>query len=129
MIVYLRIDCVCFSFVAIKPYDGKLSLHLAWIYFHYSYPCSNQLFPHGICETPYGRFRCAVNRAAWVWFPACYRPNVDDVPSTSILTLLVYRKDSLSHVDEACNVGGEHDIDVFIRYVWSLCCASDETTK
>ena len=124
-----RVDRIGFGFIAIKPYDREFGLHLAWIYLHYSYSRSNQLSSHGICETSYGRLCCAVDRAAWVWFSACYRPDIDYVSSPPFLTLLVYRKNGLSHVDQASDVGGKHDINVFISNVWGLCCTFNETTE
>ena len=104
-----RINSISFALIAIKPHNTKLSLDLSGIHADNSHSRRDELFPQAVGECPDCCFGRAVDPAAWVWLAAGDRTNVDDVANVA---LQHSAKDFLGHVDEAGDVGGEHDVHV-----------------
>lgn len=126
---HLRINGISLDLVTTKPNHRKLSLDLARIDANNADPLCDQLLPQALGKGPHGRLGRAVDAAADVRLTAGDGANVDDVAcALAVVALQHRRQDSLRHVDQACHVGREHDVNVIFLNLWRLGYSLDETT-
>lgn len=88
----------------------------------------NQLLPQRIRKTAHSRLGSTVNTAAGVGLPAGDGADIDDVSGTAIGPLLEDGQDGLRDVDQAGDVGREHDVDVLLGDLGCFRDTLDETT-
>lgn len=119
-----RINSIRLTLIPIKPHNTKLSFNLSGINTNDSHPRRDELFPQTVGERSDGCFGRAVNSAAGIRLAACDRPDVDDVAcSCAVVALEHSLQDFLGHVDQAGDVGGEHDGHVGFGDFGSACDA------
>jgi hypothetical protein len=105
-----RINSISLALIPIKPHNTKLSLNLPRIHTDDPHSRRNKLFPQTVGERSDGRFGRAVDSAAGIGLAAGDRADVDDVACSGASIAVEHDwEDFLGHVDEAGDVGGEHD--------------------
>ena len=105
-----RINSIRLTLIPIKPHNTKLSFNLPGINTNDSHPRRDELFPQTVRERSDGRFGRAVDSAAGVGLAAGDGADVDDVACAGAGVAVEHAaEDFLGHVDEAGDVGGEHD--------------------
>jgi hypothetical protein len=86
---------------------------LARIDFDNPDPCCDELLPQSVGEASNSSFSGTINAASRVRLSSRYASNVDDIPSTTLISLLKDGKNGLSHIDQANGIGRKHDVDIF----------------
>jgi len=108
-----RINSISLALIAIEPHNTKLRLDLPGIHANNPHSRRDQLFPQTVGERSDGSFGRAVDSAAGVGLAAGDGADVDDVAGSGAAVALQHStEDFLGHVDEAGDVGGEHDVHV-----------------
>lgn len=87
-------------------------LNLARIYLQNANARSNELLAQRVGKATHGSFRGAVDATAGVGFPARDAADVDDVSRAAVGPPEKDGQDGLGHVDQAGDVGREHDVHV-----------------
>lgn len=149
--MYLLVHLVCLRLVTVKPNDRELleanatvskrrarqqkfkikkpySLNLARVNLNDPNPSRDKLLPQRVRKTPDGRLGSTVNAATGIRLPAGDGADVDDVAGAAVGPLLENRQDGLRDVDQAGDVGREHDVDVFLCDLGCFCDTFDEAT-
>lgn len=112
--------------VAVKAHDAELGLDLARVDLDDADARRDEFLAERLGERAHGGFGCAVDAAALVGLAAGDGPDVDDVAAAAVGAGLEDGEDGLRHVDEAGDVGVEHDGDVCGGDVGGLGDALDE---
>lgn len=102
------------------------SLDLARVDFDHADSCRNQFSAYGVGEASYGSFARAVNGSSLVRFSSGDAANVDDVSARAIFAGFEDGQDRLGHVDQAGDVGGNHDVNVLLLNVRRFCRSFDK---
>lgn len=113
--------------VAVKPHNAELGLYLSGVDLDDPDARCDELFAEGIGEGAHGGFGSAVDAATLVGLTASDGADVYDVAAPAVGARLEYGKNSLGHVDETGDVGGEHNVDVFLLDSRRLSDALDQT--
>lgn len=121
-----RVHSIRLSLITIEPHHRELSLDLPRINADNPHPCGDELFPQALGESSNGGFGRAVDPSSRVGFATCDRSDIDDIAGACASVALEHAlQDFLGHVDEACDVGREHDVHVFFGDLRSSCDAFD----
>lgn len=103
------------------------SLNLTRINLNNTNTAGDQLLSQALREAADGGLGGAVDGTTWVGLPAGDGADVDDVAVAPVGAGEEDGENSLSHVDEAGDVGVEHDANVFLGDLGSPSDALDET--
>ena len=115
------VDCIGLVLVAVEPHHAELGLYLAGINLHDADARGDQLLAQGIGEAAHGGLGGAVDGSSGVRLAAGDGADVNDVARTTFVSAgLKDGQDGLGHVNEAGDVGGEHDVDVGFGDGWGL---------
>lgn len=85
---YLLVNLVCLRLVAVKSHNRELRLNLTRVNLNNPDPSRNELLPQCIRKASDSSFGGTVNTTAGVGFPAGDGPDVDDVSSAAVRSLL-----------------------------------------
>lgn len=103
-------------------------LNLTGVNLNHSDASRNELLPERVGKASHCGFRSTVDASTRIRFTAGNTANVDDVSPTTLVSLLVDGQDSLGHVDQASDIGSDHNIDIFWFDVRGLRNTLDEAT-
>lgn len=112
-----------------KKYGRPYRLNLARIDFNDPDSCSDQLPSQGIRERPDRTLRRTIDTATGIAFTAGNAANHDDIAAAPLLAVALVLEDgqhSLGHVDQARDVGREHNLHVLSLDVWRLVHTLDQ---
>ena len=125
-----RIDSIRFGLVTVKSNNRKVLKTLACLQWRRSFwthsfdlprinlnnPDSrgNQLLSQGVCKASNRSFCGTIYGSSNVRFSSGNTSNVDDISCSTIRSLLENGQHRLGHVDQASNIGCEHDIKIFL---------------
>lgn len=105
------------------------SLDLAGVNYHDTDIGVNELAAQAVAEAADGGLGGAVDGAAGVGLAAGNGANVDDITGATIRTGEEGREDGLGDVDEAGDVGVEHDVDVVLGNLGSAVKATNKAAR
>jgi hypothetical protein len=89
-------------------------LNLTRIYLQNANARSDELLAQRVGKAAHGSFRSAVDATAGVGFPTRDAANVDDVSRATVGPLEEDGQDGLGHVNQASDIGREHDVHVLL---------------
>jgi hypothetical protein len=93
--------------------QGTHCLDLSRVNLHNSNASCDQFPSQRIGKAPDGCFRCTVDGSTGVRFPPRNTSDIDDIARATVGPLLHDGEDGLGHIDQAFNVRGHHDLDIF----------------
>lgn len=108
--------------------ERSYRLYLARVNLDDSNPGRDKLPPQAVCEAPDGGLGGAVDAAAGVRLAAGNATNVDDVSGSALRPLEEDGQNRLGNVNQARDVGREHDVDVLFDDFRGFGSALDKTT-
>ena len=126
--LHALVDFLRLLLVAAKSHNTKLGLDLAGINLDDADAGGDEFFAEGVGEGADGGFGCTVDAAALIRLAASDGADIDDITAATVGAGLEDGEDGLGHVDEAGDVGREHDIDVVGLDVRGLRNALDEAS-